>query len=225
VAFLRREAATGHPMVDLGLFRRPGFSAGISSGLLSYLVMFGVLFAVPFYLERGVGLTSARSGLELMIMPLALGIAAPVAGRLGDRWGPRPFTAGGMALVVAGLTGLAVARPATAGFLGLLVVVGVGLGCFTPLNNATVMGAAPPEQSGVASGVLNMTRGMGTALGLAVTGLVFDVAGGTSSTRADVDRAFAVTAAFLAVVALAAGVVSGLRPAGAVRRVAVPDAG
>ena len=85
VGFVRREHRCSQPMLDVGLFRRSRFNVGITSGLLSYLVMFGVLFLVPFYLERGLRLGSGRAGLELMIMPLALGITAPVAGRLADR--------------------------------------------------------------------------------------------------------------------------------------------
>ncbi len=59
------------------------------------------------------------------------------------------------------------------------------------------MGSVPGQQSGVASGVLNMTRGMGTTLGLALTGLVFDLAGGTSFSPDTVDHAFSLTAFFL----------------------------
>ena len=70
---------------------------------LSYLVMFGLLFLVPFYFERGLGSASAPAGLELMMMPLALGIVAPFAGRLADRFGARPLTVGGMSLVAVGL--------------------------------------------------------------------------------------------------------------------------
>ena len=105
---------------------------------------------------------------------------APFAGRLADRLGARPLTVGGMSLVAIGLFALGALRPATPGFLALLALIGIGLGCFTPPNNASIMGSVPEQQSGLASGVLNMTRGMGTALGLALTGLVFDLAGGTS---------------------------------------------
>ena len=86
----------------------------------SYLVMFGVLLLVPFYLERGLGLGTARSGLELMAMPLAFGIVAPFAGRLADHAGARPLTVTGMALVAVALALLAALRPTTAGFLVLL---------------------------------------------------------------------------------------------------------
>ncbi|MGH9079255.1 MAG: MFS transporter, partial [Acidimicrobiales bacterium] len=126
----------------------------------------------------------------------------------------RPLTVGGMAIVSGGLVVLAVLRPSTVMFLVLLAVVGVGLGLFTPPNNAAVMGSVPREQSGLASGVLNMTRGMGTALGLALTGLVFDVSGGRLLVASSVGHAFTVTSLFLAVVALTAGVIAGLREGG-----------
>ena len=99
------------PMLDLGLFRSARFSTGIASGVGSYLVMFGVLLLIPFYLERGLGLGAARSGLELMAMPLAFGIVAPLAGRLADHVGARPLTVSGMALVALGLA-LSGERPA-----------------------------------------------------------------------------------------------------------------
>jgi EmrB/QacA subfamily drug resistance transporter len=207
-AFVARERSATDPMLDLTLFRRSRFRSGIASGLLSYLVMFGVLLLVPFYLEGGLGVGAARAGIELMMMPLALGVIAPFAGRLADRLGARPLTVGGMSLVATGLLALGALRPATPGFLALLALIGIGLGCFTPPNNASIMGSVPEQQSGLASGVLNMTRGMGTALGLALTGLVFDLAGGTSRIPVIVDHAFSLTAWFLASAALAAGLLS-----------------
>ena len=207
--FVARERAAAAPMLDFGLFRRMPFTVGVTSGLLSYLVMFGVLFVVPFYLERGLGVGPGRAGLELMAMPVALGVVAPLAGRMADRIGARALTSGGMALVVAGLVELALARPGTTGFLVLLAAVGAGLGLFTPPNNASIMGAAPPEQAGVASGILNMTRGVGTSLGLAVSALVFAVAGGgDGGGSAVVGHAFSVTSGALAAIAAASGLLA-----------------
>jgi EmrB/QacA subfamily drug resistance transporter len=196
------------PMIDLGLLARPRFAFGIASAVGSYLVMFGVLLLIPFYLERGVGLSAERAGLELMAMPVAFGLVAPFAGRLADRTGARPLTMSGMGLVAAGLLALGAARPDTLGLVLLLGAVGIGLGLFTSPNNAAVMGAAPDQQTGMASGVLNMSRGLGTSLGLALTGLVFTVAGGTAAHR------FSMTAYLLAAIALGAGVVAALRTEG-----------
>ncbi len=214
VAFVLREHRARAPMLDLSLFARASFSIGITSGLLSYLVLFGVLFCVPFFLERGRGLPPAQAGLELMAMPVALGLVAPFAGKLADRLGARPLTVAGMALSALSLTALALGANGTVAFVVALVGVGVGLGLFTPPNNAAIMGSVPRQQAGVASGVLNMTRGMGTALGLAVTSLVFGLAGGDSRVASVVHHAFTVSAYFLAAVALGAGLLAALRSPG-----------
>jgi MFS family permease len=213
--FVWHERRDRDPMLDLGLFRSGQFTTGILSGVGSYLVMFGVLLLVPFFLERAQGFGTARSGLELMAMPLAFGIVAPLAGRIADHVGARPLTVSGMAVVATALTVMGVVLPDTAGFLLLLAAVGVGMGLFTSPNNASIMGAAPGQQAGMASGVLNMTRGTGTALGLAVTGSVFVATGGDSGGSAGAQHAFSTTAYVLAGIAAAAGLVSALRATGA----------
>lgn len=212
-AFTMWERRCASPMVDLALFRRIPFSAGIMSGLLSYLVMFGVLFAVPFFLERSQHLTSSQVGLQLTVMPLALGITAPFAGRLADRFGARPLTVGGMALTACVLGSMALAWGASSVLIGELALIGIGLGLFTPSNNAAIMAAAPRAQSGLASGILNMTRGLGTAFGLALTAAVYEVAAGTGVSPMDAATGFRASAAFLACVAVAATALAGMRGA------------
>ena len=100
-------------------------------------------------------------------------------------------------------------RHGTAGLLAGLAVAGVGLGAFTPANNAAVMSASPPGHTGVVSGILNMTRGLGTALGVVLTGAVFTaVAGVTGANRPRASAAgHGLTAALgvLGVIALATG--------------------
>ena len=216
--FVRREGRCGEPMLDMALFRPSRFSAGIASGMLSYLVMFGVLFLVPFYLERGLRFGSVRAGLELVAMPLALGITAPLAGRLADRLGARPLTIAGWLPWPVHSPCWASLRPSTPAFLMLLAVVGIGLGLFTPPNNAAIMGSVPQGQSGLASGMLNMTRAWARPSVLALTGLVFDASGGRSSASSSVAHAFTVTALFLSVLAVVAGVIAGLREGGPLER-------
>jgi MFS family permease len=195
-------------MVDLSMFRRLRFSAGVSSGLLAFLVMFGVLVVIPFYLERSAGFGAVRTGLELMVMPIALGLVAPFSGRMADRYGVRAPAVTGMAMVTVGLLGLAVLRPSTGGFLVLLVVIGAGLGLFVSPNNAGIMASVPPDQSGLASGLLNMSRGLGTAMGLAVASAVFGALHGDGGPPSVVSSAFSTTIMVLAGVALLAAVIS-----------------
>jgi MFS family permease len=131
-----------------------------------------------------------------------------------------------MALVAGALCVLAVPELPRPLFLFALAVVGAGLGLFTAPNNASVMGSVPRQQAGVASGVLNMTRGMGTALGLACTGLVFGLAGGDAVVASAARHAFSITALFLALVALVALTLAALtRNVGATARGAHNNAG
>ena len=173
--FVRWERRARAPMLDTSLFRSPAFTSGIASGLLSYLAMFGVLLVAPVYLERALRASSGRAGLELTVMPLCLAVVAPPAGRLADRCGPRLLTAAGMTIVAGMLIALALGRPGQLTLITGLAVVGAGLGLFTPPNNAAIMAAAPRRQSGMAGGVLNMTRGTGTALALALTGAAYEL--------------------------------------------------
>jgi EmrB/QacA subfamily drug resistance transporter len=225
--FVMHERRTEAPMIDLTLFRRVPFSAGVGSGLLSYLVMFGVLFVVPFYFETTLQLGAVEAGLRLTALPLALAITAPWAGRLADRIGPRTVTAGGMLVTAAGLVALAIARRPLDLLMAELAVVGVGLGAFTPANNAAIMGSAPRAQSGVAGGILNMTRGLGTSFGVAITGLAFaagahvDAEGGPITVDA-ARRGFVIAVGILVACSVVAAGLSMLR--GAVTRRVEPVA-
>jgi EmrB/QacA subfamily drug resistance transporter len=172
-AFIRAERRAPSPLVDFALFRDRSFTLGIAAGLLSYAVLFGCLFLVPFYLERVIGRSAQETGLLLAPVPIGIGLLAPFAGRLTDRIGTRLPTVAGMLICTAALATLAAISvrqlPVT---VALLALLGVGLGLFTPGNNSGVMGSAPANRLGVASGVLNMTRSVGTSLGVAATGAV-----------------------------------------------------
>jgi EmrB/QacA subfamily drug resistance transporter len=210
VAFVAWERRRSNPMVDVSLFRRVRFTAGVSSSLLAFVVLFGVLVVVPFLLERGSGFGTVRTGLELMVMPVALGLVAPFSGRMADRIGVRRPAMTGLGLAALGLVLLATLRPATPGFLGLLALVGAGLGLFTSPNNAGIMAAVPARQSGLASGLLNMSRGLGTAVGLAVTPAVFSALGGDGGSPSAVRTAVSVTFMVLAAVALTGAAITAL---------------
>ncbi|MBV8992580.1 MAG: MFS transporter [Pseudonocardiales bacterium] len=218
VALVAWERHAAAPLLDPALLRRRAFTAGVGSGLLSYAVMFGVLFVVPFQLEVHRRESAALAGLQLSVLPVALGLVAPWAGRLADRVGARAVTLGGMLVTGAGLALLALVRAGDL-FAVDLALVGAGLGAFTPANNAAIMSAAPRSGSGVAGGILNMTRSVGTSLGVAATGLVYTASGGlplsSHSPRpaGSVTHAFVSTLGFLLCLALGSAVLASVRGA------------
>jgi EmrB/QacA subfamily drug resistance transporter len=178
VGFVRRERRVVAPLIDLSILRCHGLASGLGSSLVSYLALFGTLFIVPYYLSADRD-SATLIGLQLAVLPVAIGITAPVAGRLVTRVGGRWLTAGGLMLSAVGMLTIA-AEHGTAGMLTGLALTGLGLGSFTPANNAGIMSASPPGHAGVIGGMLNMTRGLGTALGVALVGALFTAAAGVS---------------------------------------------
>jgi len=198
LAFMWHERRTASPLIDLRLFRVAAFTAGTMAGLLSYGILFALFFLLPFDFERGYGHTPLTAGLLLTTVPLALGVVAPISGRLSEKVGPRPLTVTGMGLVTAALLALAALLTGQGTTLplviGALIVFGVGQGLFTAPNNSAIMGAAPPERLGVAGGVLNLTRTLGISLGVAIATAVFAVRlsalAGHAISAAQASRAF-----------------------------------
>jgi EmrB/QacA subfamily drug resistance transporter len=220
--FLVIERRALFPLVDFQLFRNRIFSCGILSGLLSYAVLFGALFLVPFLLQRILGYTPVRTGLLLTPVPVAIAILAPISGLMSDRLGSRLPTMVGMAIAATALVALSLEQSAAIVIvLGILALLGVGLGFFTPANNSAIMGSAPLNRLGVAGGVLNMTRSLGTSLGVAASGAVLELALAAIEGHpvqptlgipvAELLAGFRDTLLFLAGLAVLAGLIASLR--------------
>lgn len=221
-AFVAWERRATLPLLDLRLFRRGRFSTCVASGLLSYLCMFGTLTALPFLLETAHHMTPAAAGLRLTALPVSLGLVAPVAGRAAERLGTRRLTGAGMVVTAGALAGLAAAHEGEAVTLWLLAA-GAGLGLFIPANNAAAMHAAPRLQPALAGGLLNMSRGLGTALGVTLTTLSLagtSIEHGTTLALA----VFAALAAVAAALAVSGGGRSGSRRATSTCRPPAADA-
>jgi Major Facilitator Superfamily len=156
----------------LSLLRSPAFSAGAIGVLVSYGLLYGILFAMSFALVRGYRDPSLAAGLRLTIVPLALGFVAPFSGALADKR-PRLVMLGGMALC--GVAALALARLLTGSpdslpaIMYALAAFGAGLGLYIAPNNSATLGAAPLDQQGVAGGLVNLLRVLGTGVGVAAS--------------------------------------------------------
>jgi predicted MFS family arabinose efflux permease len=163
------------PMLDLTLFRSRTFSAATVSALLNYVCVYGIVFVLPFLLIQGRGLDTRQAGLVLTAQPVVMAIVAPVSGALSDRVGARLPATLGMVVLAIGLAFLA--ELSASGSLGAmavaLAVVGFGVGIFVSPNNSALMGAAPRNRQGIASGVLATARNVGMVLGVGLAGAVF----------------------------------------------------
>lgn len=173
-AFVQAERRRAEPMLDLSLFGSRVFSGAVFSATLSYVAQFAVLFLLPYYL-RFRGLRADVAGLVLTSQPVVMMVTAPFAGSLSDRIGTRSPIVLGLVLLGGGLLLLSALGPATPLLFVVLAmaVCGVGFGCFVAPNNSRLLGAAPPNRRGIASGVLAAARNVGMVLGIGLAGAVY----------------------------------------------------
>jgi len=163
----RRAAA---PLLDLRALRTAGIAPALGGALCAYLVLFGPLVLFPQVVSAEGG-SALAAGLLLTSLPAGFGIAAVVSDRLlPARWPNRSRCAIGGWLAAGCAAALAVPAPHAASVV-LLGMLGAGLGVYTPANNAEIMAALPSRDAATAGGMVNMTRGIGTALGVAVVTL------------------------------------------------------
>ena len=169
--FLWHERGSRSPLIDLALLEEPAFVAGALACALSYAMLYGMFFLASFALVSGYEESAIAAGLKLAIIPVSLGIVAPFAGGLADRIGTRLLSVAGMAISFVALLALTaiVSQPVANFWIGAvgLAAFGAGLGLFIAPNNHATINSAPASLSGIAGGILNLTRILGTVAGVA----------------------------------------------------------
>lgn len=172
--FIARERLAANPLVDLAVLRPRAVSVGLLGALFAYLVLFGPLALFPQVMGA-----HATAGLVLTALPVGFAVGALGAERLmPHRWSTRVRGLAGSGACVVAAVALALSTTSTAWVSAWLLVLGLGLGVFIPANNATIMAAIPAAVSATGGGMVNMARGLGTALGVAVVTFSLHVAGG-----------------------------------------------
>jgi EmrB/QacA subfamily drug resistance transporter len=176
VLFIGTERGVGKAaLVPLELFSSKGFSAACVATTAMTFGMYGAIFLLPLTWQSARGLEATAAGIALMPMALAFVIVSPLSGRLGERLGVRFMTAGGVAIIGAGLIliGLTAGQQSLAlAELGL-VLTGVGMGLATGPLMGEAVGAVPPARSGTASALINVARMVGATIGVAALGAVY----------------------------------------------------
>jgi EmrB/QacA subfamily drug resistance transporter len=168
--FTLAERRSPEPMLPLGMLRSLPFSAGNATLFVLGMGMMNGVFFLAFFLTQVMGKTELEAGIVITALPLSSTVFSAIAGALSDRLGSRWFTTAGMAIVAASVWIYSGLRPtATNGeIVWRLVVMGAGIGtAMAPVVGSTVRAVAA-DKIGVASGVGNMARTVGTVLGVAI---------------------------------------------------------
>ena len=141
--------------------------------------MFGLFFFLTLFLQKIMGFSPLRAGVAFQPMTITLFAVSRLAPRLMPRLGAKPLMIAGMVPAIGSMAWLSRVTPATgywSGIFGPMLLIGLGVGLvLVPLTAASLAGV-PAEDSGVASGLVNMVQPVGGALGLGVLVAVYGTA-------------------------------------------------
>jgi DHA2 family multidrug resistance protein-like MFS transporter len=176
---LKREAGHPAPMLPVDLMRRPLFALSAITSMCSFATQGLALVALPFYFEAVLHRDPIETGFLMTPWAVVVAAAAPIAGRLSDRYPPGLLGGIGLTVLAAGMASLALlpAQPTALDIALRMAVCGIGFGGFQSPNLRALMSSAPAERAGGASGVIAMARLLGQATGAALVALCFGLAG------------------------------------------------
>ena len=184
--FARVEAKAASPLIRLAMFRNPVLGPGFAMSALVTTVVMATLVVGPFHLSGALGLDASHVGLVMSAGPVVAALTGVPAGRMVDRIGAHHMSVAGLVAMAVGASAMAM-LPTTCGVAGYivpLVVITAGYALFQAANNTVVMTDVRPDQRGVVSGMLNLSRNLGLITGASVMGAVFALGARTTDITA-----------------------------------------
>ncbi|MDQ2690235.1 MAG: MFS transporter, partial [Chloroflexota bacterium] len=174
VAFVRRQLTLDDPMIDVRLFRIPTFNAALATNFLGIFIAVGYFLFVAQYLQLVLGLSPLEAG--LWSLPSAAGfiVGSQVAPKVLGRYRPAYVVGAGLGAAAVGLAALTQVGGSIDLALIVVASVVISLG-LSPVFIATtelIVGSAPPERAGAASGISETGSELGGALGIAILGSI-----------------------------------------------------
>ena len=167
------------PLIPVDLMANPIFALSVATSVAAFTAYMLAYVALPFDFETVLGRTPVETGLLMTGWPAALGIAAPLAGWLSDRWPAAILGSIGL-LVLARRPRTAsrrcrpTSRPAASS--GAWLLCGFGFGFFQAPNNRTILSNAPRARAGAAGGMLAISRIVGFTSGATLAAAMFRIA-------------------------------------------------
>jgi EmrB/QacA subfamily drug resistance transporter len=171
-AFVVRQGRTANPLMPLRLFRSRNVSGANLVQALLIVGMFGMFFLGALYMQRILGYDALQVGLAYLPATVVMGaMSFRVSAQLNMRFGPKATLIPSMVAIAAGML-LFARTPVDATYvvdlLPPMVLLGLGAGLGFPSLMTLAMSGATPEDSGLASGLVNTSVQVGGAIGLAV---------------------------------------------------------
>ena len=172
IAWERRARA---PMLDVGLFRNPRFTAASGSVTIAFFALFGFIFLITQFFQFFKGYGPLSTGVHLLPVATSVGLASVFGTKLAVRFGTKLVVASGLLMMAVFYAWVSGASASTGyGTIALqMVVFGTGMGFTSAPATEAIMGVVPTDKAGVGSAVNDTTRLLGGTLGVAVIGSVY----------------------------------------------------
>jgi EmrB/QacA subfamily drug resistance transporter len=175
LTFLAIESRSEHALMPFSIFAQRNRDGAYVLSLVIGVAVFGVFFFLTQFVQNILGFSPLVAGVAFLPLTAAIIITAQIVARLVGRFGPRPFITIGPLLVAAGLFWLSQINDQTTyltGLVGPMLLIAVGMGnIFVPLTLMAVAGTTP-EESGLASALLNVGQQIGGSIGIALLGTI-----------------------------------------------------
>jgi DHA2 family multidrug resistance protein-like MFS transporter len=172
---VRREWHREAPLLPLDLLRIPILALSMATSVTTFAAQMLALVTLPFLLQSVLGRSVVETGLLLTLWPLAVGVTAPLAGRLAERHHAGMLGGVGLFMFSSGLLALSFlgSDPGNADIAWRMALCGAGFGFFQSPNNKTILLTAPRHRSGAAGGMLATARLLGQTTGAASVAAAF----------------------------------------------------
>jgi MFS family permease len=188
VAFVWRQVRAERPLLRLDILRDRNVAGANLAQMLMVAGLLGVFFLAVLYLQRVLGYDAIRTGAAFLPISLSIGVLSlGFSARLNGRFGPRAVLLVALASIAGGLALLSqvpVDGRYVTDLLPAMILLGVGGGLAFPALMTLAMASVRPEDSGLASGLVNTTQQVGGALGLAILASVAESRTGSSTAAA-----------------------------------------
>ena len=175
IGFVAWELRVAKPMLDVRLFRLRGFSTGALTLTIQFLCLYGFFFVGLQFLQLTLGYSALLSAAALLPMAAIVMPMSKMAPQLVDRLGQRAVMTSGLLLMAGGLGVMSQLDAGSAywHFLGGLAVFGIGMALSSTPSTTAIVTSLPRSKQGVASAMNDVSRELGSALGIAILGSLF----------------------------------------------------
>jgi len=186
-SFVAWQLRAPQPMLPMRFFRSRAFSAGNAAIFFAMGSLFCGVFFLAQFMQTALGEGPLGAGLRLLPWTATLFFVAPIAGKLVDRFGERPFMVVGPLLQAVGMGWIALIASADMTYgemIAPLIIAGAGISMSFPAAQNSVVSSVPPEAIGKAAGTNSTMRELGGVFGIALSVAVFAGAGSYASAQA-----------------------------------------